>query len=125
MTFHKKLIEHYKNYDYKILDSYKVDGEKANHYIHLKECIFHVNDKEKSVDVAFNLNTLPDEVAKITLILNDFPNLKKLYIMDSYYFNSKNEILSGFEAVVEFRKTIYEIENYQYELLKNAECFKC
>lgn len=124
MKFFDQVTEVFEGYGFQISASYQV-GDTKKYYIHMRECVLHIDEKDKSVDVSFNLNTLPDEVAKITLIINDLKYLKNISIMDSYFFNKNGELSSGIDAIKEFKRELYELEHTKTNLFEGMKCYNC
>lgn len=125
MKLVKKVLNKLREYDFHITKHYSVDKDNNKYYIHLKECVLYIDENKKNVDISFNMLNLPDLTARITLIINSISNIETISIMESHFFNQEGKLLSGNEALTEFKKELLVCEQKKNELFEGVKCFNC
>ena len=130
MTLVEKVTEKLKEYGIKIYKDYRIEDEEE-HVFYIEEAILFVGDKKKYIGVSFQATSKPENVANMTLILNEIDD-KSLDIMESFIFNQKNEYVSGEKAFDLIKKSnhlkaLEEFDKQQLyiEILQNEKCFEC
>ena len=122
----KKLLE----YGFDIYDKYKVEGTQFLFLVN--DMVIFVDEETDETSISFQATTKPDVVANNILILKEIPELDNIFIMDSFIFNDKKEMIRGDKAFKLIEESIgnQAVDEYIKELtyasvLKNAECHEC
>jgi hypothetical protein len=119
------IVEIFKEYNFNILNCYEsTEGNRKGFYIHLNECIFFIEEKEKQVSVAFDVATLPDVAAKIVYLLYGIKNVEYISVMENY-FVKEGKFFSGEQAMLSFRSYLAEKENKLHEMMNGIKFFSC
>ena len=122
----KKLLE----YGFDIYDQYKVENEQ---YLFLvNDMVIFVDIESGDISISFQATTKPDVVANNVLILKEIPDLKKLFIMDSFIFTENRRMVRGDEAYELIKQSVENAAVKEYiqkmtysSILVNADCHKC
>jgi len=121
------------------LDEYGIDiiseydGDNNERIISLEGMVIMVDQKKDELSVSFYAGTRPDEAAHAILTLKEIPEIKTIYIMDSYILLDNKKILQGDEAFNELKKDIarkavkeHALENIYKDILLNCNnCPEC
>jgi hypothetical protein len=123
--FKDVIIEKFHEYGFDTIKDYEAkDGNRKGYYIHMSECIFFVEEKDKQVSIAFDVATLPDVAAKIVTLLHDIKDVNYVSIMENYFMKD-GKFFSGEQAIVCFRSYLAERECKLNDLMKDMKFFNC
>jgi len=119
------IIEKFREYGFDSTKDYEAkDGKRVGYYVHMNECIFFVEEKEKQVNVAFDVATLPDIAAKIITLLYDIKEVIYISIMENYFVKD-GKFFSGEQAIVCFRSHLAERECKLNDMMKDIKFYNC
>ena len=114
-----------------VINHYSYPKDTNKYVIVLEDIFLHYNIKQKMLDVSFNAICRPDHAAFLILILKDNPDIKKIHVMQSHYYD-KNNIFVGEEAfnLLEQERTNEVIEQFidqqkKIALLIQTDCHEC
>ena len=85
------------------LTNYRLEDK---YYLITDFMIITYSEKEKVMDIAFLVSTMPDVAAFFTLILTDFDEIKDINIMELYMRGENGKILTGNECIEQYQKNI-------------------
>ena len=125
-----KLVEDKLNqYGFIMIRDYPVEDD---HMFETGDMMIFVNDEKKTLSISFKASTRPEDVSKQILILKEIDEISFTYIMDSFTYDAKSNLITGDDAH-EFNKR--ELENKavirfaQFEayndILISEKCFNC
>lgn len=120
----KKLSE----YDYQI---YKEFEEDEHDIIFTEDMVVYIFP-ENTLGISFQATAKADIVANNVMILNEIPEVMDIEIMDSFIYNTKNEVIQGNEAYELVENSIRQEAINEYvrqqiykNLLEDVECHSC
>jgi hypothetical protein len=120
----KKLSE----YDYQI---YKEFEEEKHDIIFTEDMVVYIFP-ENTLGISFQATAKADVVANNVMILNEIPEVMDIEIMDSFIYNTKNEVVQGDEAYEIVENSIRQAAINEYvrqqiykNLLEDVECHSC
>jgi hypothetical protein len=120
----KKLSE----YDYQI---YKEFEEEKHDIIFTEDMVVYVFP-ENTLGISFQATAKADVVANNVMILNEIPEVMDIEIMDSFIYNTNNEVVQGEKAYELVENSIRQaainefVQQQMYKnLLKDVECHSC
>ena len=80
--------------------------DESDEYVLLAENMIIVYDPPvREIKISFLVSTLPQDAARLTLILRTVKGVKKVTIMEPFIFNEEGKVLSGDSAIELFEKT--------------------
>lgn len=92
----EKIKSKLEEYNITIFDHYKLEH---NDYIFIVEDMFIlVHKNTQDISVAFQVSTKPEIAANNTLILLEVKQIKNISVMESFAFNSEQQIVYGEKA---------------------------
>ena len=91
--FVKKVENKLNEYGIEMIQNYQSDNQRV---IRTDNMILFV-DERNTIGLAFDASTKPEDVARLTLLLNEIEAIDFIHVMDSYY-NLGEEMITGDEA---------------------------
>lgn len=120
----KKLSE----YDYQI---YKEFEEEKHDIIFTEDMVIYVFP-ENTIGISFQATAKADTVANNVMILNEIPEVMDIEIMESFIYNTKNEVVQGDAAYDLVEQSLKQSAINEYvrqqvykNLLEEVECHSC
>lgn len=90
-----------KEFGMEIFDEHLV--EDSEYIFYVENMILFVEIKNEEIGISFQATTLPEQASNITLILNSLGY--KLYIMESFIYDTNNKCITGNKAFELIKKT--------------------
>lgn len=123
------VIDKLDQYGIGIVNNYEINKDYA---ITTEEMNIFVNDDEKSVSISFYATTVPENVARYVLIIYEIDEIEDIYVMDSYIFDNKNNMIIGEQAHTIANESLGTMavtdflrQQTYIETLKKAKCYTC
>lgn len=123
------VIDKLDQYGIEIVNNYEINKDYA---ITTEEMNIFVNDDEKSVSISFYATTVPENVARYVLIIYEIDEIEDIYVMDSYIFDNKNNMIIGEQAHTIANESLGTMavtdflrQQTYIETLKKAKCYTC
>jgi hypothetical protein len=115
----KKVIAKLEEYDFEITDHHELDSELVKQYIiYTPSMVIQTNEDEQSIGISFHANLRPELAAQNLLILQE-TGIKKIDIMEPYYYNKDGKFTIGDEARKQNMKDITQaIVDEQAKILR-------
>lgn len=125
----KSVKDKLNEYGFLMIQDYPVEDEHV--YVTGDMMIF-VNDEKKTLSISFKAATRPEDASKWILILKEINNIDFTFIMDSFTYDAKENLITGNDAHEFNKKTIEskavmrfaQFEAYN-EILITQKCFNC
>jgi len=112
----KNLIEKIKlkleEYGIEIFDHYKLEN---NDYLFIVQDMLIMCHKKDDISISFQVSTKPEIAANNILLLEEIKQLKNIFIMESFAFDTKGEIMCGDKAYELLEDNIKERISYDIE----------
>ena len=114
-----------------VLNDYPIDDETQYVFI-LESMILFLVFNDRSLAISFHAGLKPEDAAQNLLILEEIKSLSKIDILDSFFINNKNKIVSGeaaFELLEKNNKAKILVDHLRSEqymrILQSSKCFDC
>lgn len=131
MSIISEIIKHVNKYD-EILEDYPLEKGSKEHIIVLEEIFLLYNKKTKILDVSFSASARPELVGNYMILFQKTPYVNEIQLMESYFYNDKDEMVWGEDAFKELEKlqgqTIlnqFVKEQSQIYALMNYKGYEC
>lgn len=116
-------------YDVPIFNSKKIDEHETLFFN--SDMLIFVDEKDKSISIAFQATMKPHEAAQYTLIISQIKNAT-IILMESFIYTKDHKFLSGEEAYKLVTKDIrdkiaqeFAAREVYTQILENVNCFEC
>ncbi len=116
-------------YGFLMIQDYPVEDE---HVYMTGDMMIFVNDEKKTLSISFKAATRPDISSKDILILKEIEEIECIYIMDSFTYDAKQNLVTGEDAYILNKKTLESLAVMRFvqfdaynEILQTEKCFNC
>ena len=86
-----------KEYGLEIFNDYAIE-DNEEYVFFVEDMVIFINIKENTIGVSFQVETKPEKVAQMILILNEIEDSNEIDVMESFTFDKNNQFLSGDKA---------------------------
>lgn len=87
----------FKEYGLEIFNDYPI-GDTGEYVFFVEDMVVFIDIKANTIGVSFQVETKPEKVAQMILILNEIEASTEIDVMESFTFDNNNQFLSGDKA---------------------------
>lgn len=98
-----EIIDYINKHD-EIITEYQLEKGSDFHIFVLADSVLLYNTKTETLEVSFLAETEPDVAANYILSFQTIPHTKEISVMESYYYDDKDDMVWGREALNELEK---------------------
>lgn len=102
----QKIKEYLSNNNIKVLTDYTVDNRD---YLITDFMIVNYSNKDKIIDLSFNVSTRADIAAHFTLMLNELEDVNGISIMEIYMIDENGKYISGSECIKKHQENMRKL----------------
>ena len=97
MSIVDKTRTKFNEYGLEIFNDYPI-GDTKEYVFFVEDMVVFINTEENTMGVSFQVETKPEKVAQMILILNEIKGSAEIDVMESFTFDKNNQFLSGDKA---------------------------